>query len=120
MSKVSEVCEVLCLHQGAVNQARQDMISDKTAFRLAETFKAMGDVTRLKIINVLSAHELCVCDIAHLLGMTHSAVSHQLRILRVLKLVCSRKEGKVVFYTLDDYHIVNLFKQGLEHISEGR
>lgn len=118
MNTQNDSCEVTCLHDDVVAEVKEKMIEDKTAMLLAETFKAMGDVTRVRIINVLSESELCVCDIAHLLGMSQSAVSHQLRVLRSLKLVKNRKEGKVVFYSLDDHHIVNLFKQGLEHVSE--
>jgi len=120
MSYQSDMCEANCLHEEVVAEVKKDMINDKTAGLLAETFKAMGDITRIKIINVLSRAELCVCDIAHLLGMSQSAISHQLRVLRSLKLVKNRKEGKIVFYSLDDEHIVNLFAQGLEHVLEGK
>jgi len=86
--------------------------------RLAETFKVLGDTTRSKIIFALSLEELCVCDIANLLGATKSAVSHQLRILRNMKLVKYRKDGKLAFYSLDDEHIRNLFDEGLRHVEE--
>lgn len=118
MGNQSDICEVNCLHEEVVAKVRKELIDDKTALLLADTFKAMGDGTRIKIINAISHAELCVCDIAYLLGMTQSAISHQLRLLRSLKLVKYRKEGKVVFYSLDDEHIVNLFKQGLEHVLE--
>ncbi|MDA8235594.1 MAG: metalloregulator ArsR/SmtB family transcription factor [Clostridia bacterium] len=118
MGKMNDSCEINCLHEEVVSEVSKDMINDKTAMLLAETFKAMGDITRIKIINVLSWAELCVCDIAFLLGMSQSAISHQLRVLRSLKLVKNRKAGKVVYYSLDDQHIVNLFAQGLEHVLE--
>jgi len=120
MSDQADSCEVNCLHEETVSEVSKKMIDNDTAVLLAETFKAMGDLTRIRIINVLSENELCVCDIAHLLGMTQSAISHQLRVLRSLKLVKNRKEGKIVFYSLDDEHIVNLFNQGLEHVLEGK
>lgn len=96
------------------------MVDEQIANRLAETFKAMGDITRIKIINSLLQAELCVCDIAHVLGMTQSAISHQLRLLRSLRLVTNRKEGNIVYYSLADNHITSLFKQGLEHAEEER
>lgn len=83
---------------------------------LSNTFKALSDPTRLKIIYILSITSLCVCDIANILGMTQSAISHQLRILRDLKLVKFKREGKLVIYSLDDDHVLGLFKQGLDHI----
>jgi DNA-binding transcriptional ArsR family regulator len=85
---------------------------------LAETFKVLGDPTRVRILDALSKAELCVCDIAALLGLGESAVSHQLRLLRAVRLVRSRREGRMVFYTLDDQHIVRLFEQGLRHVEE--
>lgn len=109
-------CEINCLHEDVVAEVATKLIGEEKAIRLADTFKAMGDPTRIRIINALSTAELCVCDIAYLLGMTQSAISHQLRVLRSLKLVKNRKEGKIVYYSLDDQHILNLFKQGLEHI----
>lgn len=119
MDKQGDVCEVNCLHEEVVARVQKEMVDESSAARLAETFKAMGDLTRIKIINALCQEELCVCDIAFLLGMSQSAISHQLRVLRNLKLVKNRKAGKIVYYSLDDEHIVNLFKQGLEHVLEG-
>ena len=89
-------------------------------YDLAELFKVFGDTTRVKIISALFEAEMCVCDIAELLSMTQSAISHQLRVLRQARLVKHRKEGKVVFYSLDDEHIKTIFNQGLEHILEPR
>ena len=85
---------------------------------LAETFKLLGDGTRVRILDALSRSELCVCDIARLLGLSESAVSHQLRLLRGMRLVRPRRDGRMIFYTLDDQHIVRLFEQGLEHVEE--
>lgn len=118
MVKQDELCEVNCIHLEAVAKVQKAIIDENTAAMLAETFKAMGDLTRIKIINALSQQELCVCDIAHLLGMSQSAISHQLRVLRNLKLIKNRKAGKIVYYSLDDEHIVNLLKHGLEHVRE--
>ncbi len=118
MEKHDELCEVNCIHLEQVAKVQQTMVDKNTAVLLAETFKAMGDLTRIKIIYALSQEELCVCDIAYLLGMSQSAISHQLRVLRNLKLIKNRKAGKIVYYSLDDEHIVNLLKHGLEHVLE--
>jgi len=96
--------------------AASDLLDDDVAVDLAELFRAMGDGNRMKIISVLMHHELCVHDIASLVDMTQSAVSHQLRGLRQMRLVKSRKEGRHVYYTLDDHHVQQLFQVGLEHI----
>src|SRR5919106_6627390 len=85
---------------------------------LAETFKVLGDTTRVRILDVLSQTELCVQDLAGVLGLTQSAVSHQLRLLRSSRLVRTRRDGRQIFYALDDDHIVGLFQQGLEHVEE--
>jgi DNA-binding transcriptional ArsR family regulator len=86
---------------------------------LAETFRALGDPTRVRVLDALSRAELCVCDLATLLGLSESATSHQLRLLRSLRLVRTRRAGRMVFYALDDDHITRLFAQGLEHVEEG-
>lgn len=85
---------------------------------LAETFRVLGDPTRVRILDALSRAELCVCDVATLLGLSESAVSHQLRLLRGMRLVRPRREGRMVFYSLDDQHITSLFAQGLGHVEE--
>lgn len=85
---------------------------------LAEFFKVFGDVTRLKILNVLLCSEMCVYDIAAVLGMSQSAISHQLRVLKQMDLVKNRREGKTIFYALADNHIATILKQGLDHIEE--
>ena len=96
------------------------MLGIPSVVALAETFKVLGDVTRVRILDALSRSELCVCDLAQLIGLSESAVSHQLRLLRGMRLVRSRRDGRMVFYTLDDQHIVRLFEQGMEHVGERR
>jgi DNA-binding transcriptional ArsR family regulator len=93
-------------------------LTDASAVALAETFKVLGDTTRVRILDALSRAELCVCDIARMVGLSESAVSHQLRLLRGTRLVRARRDGRQMFYTLDDQHIVGLFEQGLEHVEE--
>ncbi len=115
-----DMCEKQCLHQDRVDRVRGDMLADVAAEGLAEIFGLLGDRTRVRILHALSLGELCVCDISAVLGATSSAVSHQLRLLRTAKLVRSRKQGKMVFYTLDDEHVRQLFAQGLEHVLERR
>lgn len=100
-----------------VLQAQKQLISDSSAVRLAEMYQALADPNRVRLISALLDGELCVYDLAAVLGMSQSAVSHQLRSLRDLRLVKYRKEGRVVFYALDDDHIRDLFQRGLEHIS---
>lgn len=112
------ICEITYIDKKKVSSVKKKMKPEKTIQQLAETFKVLGDPTRTKIIFALSQEELCVCDIANLLGTTKSAVSHQLRILRNMKLVKYRKDGKIVFYSLDDEHIKNLFDEGLRHVEE--
>jgi DNA-binding transcriptional ArsR family regulator len=97
---------------------KRPALTDGSAVALAETFKVLGDLSRVRILDALSRSELCVCDIARLVGLSESAVSHQLRLLRGTRLVRARRDGRQVFYTLDDQHIVGLFEQGLEHVEE--
>lgn len=111
-------CEVPYVDENRVAAIRKKMKPDETILRVSEIFKALGDPTRMKITFALSLEELCVCDIANLLGTTKSAVSHQLRVLRNMRLVKYRKEGKRVYYSLDDKHINNLFEEGLRHVEE--
>ena len=94
-------------------------LSNETVDALVETFRALGDVTRVRMLDALSRAEVCVCDLAARLSVTESAVSHQLRLLRSLRLVRSRRDGRHIYYTLADQHIVKLFEQGLEHVQEG-
>jgi DNA-binding transcriptional ArsR family regulator len=102
----------------SIQISRGDLLSEASVQALAETFKALGDSTRVRILDAVYRAELCVGDIAELLGLSESAVSHQLRLLRGLRLVRPRRSGQQVFYSLDDQHIVRLFAQGLEHIEE--
>jgi len=99
-------------------QVRERLLADDAAAALAETFKVLGDVTRVRILDALARDEVAVCDLAEMLGVTQSAVSHQLRLLRHARLVKSRRDGQHIYYTLDDHHIVGLFEQGLEHVQE--
>lgn len=109
-------CQEFSVNIDNVNMVKALMVSDEETFRLAEVFKVLGDPTRIKIIYALSKCDMCVCDIAVTLGMTQSAISHQLRLLRGLRLVKYWKKGKSVFYSLDDDHILQLFNQGMEHV----
>lgn len=102
--------------QKKVASIRAAMADDDVIHSLAETFKALGDPTRTRIVFALSRHELCVTDLASLLEVTSSAVSHQLRVLRNMKLVRYRKDGKMTYYSLDDEHIEHLFNEGLRHV----
>jgi DNA-binding transcriptional ArsR family regulator len=116
--KNPDICEVITINQKKVSSLRRGMEKEEVFLFLMETFKVLANNTRLKIIYLLSLEELCVCDLAHTLKMTISAISHQLRILREQRLVKYRKMGKIVFYSLDDKHIEKLFAQGLKHIKE--
>jgi ArsR family transcriptional regulator, lead/cadmium/zinc/bismuth-responsive transcriptional repressor len=111
-------CDVFHLDPAKVAALKRRLLSPVSVGALAETFKVLGDSTRVRILDALSRSELCVCDIATLLGLTESAVSHQLRLLRSMRLVRARRAGRMVFYALDDQHIVGLFEQGLEHVEE--
>jgi ArsR family transcriptional regulator len=114
----SDACDVFHLHPRKVGALRARLLGDGAVTALAETFRVLGDGTRVRILDALSRSELCVCDLATLLGVSESAVSHQLRLLRGMRLVRPRRDGRMVFYTLDDEHIVRLFEQGLEHVEE--
>ncbi len=116
MSNVA--CSYTEKHSENVRKAEEGMLSEREFLFLAELFKALGDYTRVRILYVLSINELCVCALAEVLGMSQSAISHQLRLLRAAKLVRYRKDGKNVYYALDDDHVRNLVSQGLEHIRE--
>jgi DNA-binding transcriptional ArsR family regulator len=106
------------IHEEVVNSVKGKMPEEEALLNLADLFKVFGDSTRVKIISALLHSEMCVCDIAFLLGMTKSAISHQLRALRQTKLVKYRKNGKVVYYSLDDEHVGMIFNQGLVHVCE--
>lgn len=113
-----ETCGFLCVHEEQVARVQAALPDDDTLQRLSELFKVFGDGTRIRILYVLFEAELCVCDLARLLGMTQSAVSHQLKTLRQSRLIKSRREGKTVFYSLKDDHVRTLLAQGTEHINE--
>ena len=113
-----ELCQEYFLHEDRLEDAREGSPTEEMVYDLVELFKVFGDVTRVKIIYALLESEMCVCDIASLLDMTQSAISHQLRVLKKARLVKCRKEGKTVFYSLDDQHIDKIFSFGLDHIKE--
>lgn len=111
-------CGIRCIHQGRVALARASALATGEWEQLAQLFKAMGDGTRLRILQALEAGEMCVCDLAMYLGVSESAVSHQLRLLRQLHLVANRREGPVLYYRLADHHVSLLVRLALEHIRE--
>ena len=113
-----EKCEFLCVHEDVVQNVLQKMPEEETLFDLAEFFKVFGDSTRIRILYALKETELCVCDIASLLDLTQTAVSHQLRVLKQSKLVKARRSGKTVFYSLDDDHIHSILDMGIHHLEE--
>jgi len=102
----------------SVHDLKALLLPEQTAAALAETFKALGDPTRVRMLDALSRGELCVGDLAELVGLSESAVSHQLRLLRGMRLVRPRRAGQMIYYALDDHHILRLFEQGLEHVQE--
>ena len=112
------LCDCDVLHENVVHAVREKMPDENELSDLSDFFKILGDSTRSRIVCALDASEMCVCDLAALLGMTKSAISHQLRALREANLVKNRREGKVVFYSLADDHVKEIFEKGLEHIRE--
>ena len=110
--------EYMHAHKETVDKVNSDMPDEELLYDLAELYKVFGDSTRIRILYVLFEAEMCVCDIAQTLGMTQSAISHQLRVLKQARLVRFRREGKTVFYSLADAHVRTIIDQGLEHISE--
>jgi DNA-binding transcriptional ArsR family regulator len=113
-----EVCELKQVSADAVEEVRATLIGDRAAAALAATFAVLGDPTRVRLLDALARRELCVCELAELIGSSDSAVSHQLRLLRSLRLVRSRRSGRMIFYTLDDDHIRQLLDQSRRHIEE--
>ena len=113
-----ECCDFVHTHEEVVESVRREMPDEDTLYDLAELFRLFGDSTRIRILYVLFEAEMCVCDIAALLGMTQSAISHQLRALKTAKLVKGRREGKTVFYSLADDHVKTIIHQGLDHVAE--
>ena len=114
----AERCDEFCIHGEILSHVKPEMPEEEKLYDLAELFKMFGDSTRIRILYVLFEAEMCVCDIAELLGMTQSAISHQLRLLKQAKLVKNRREGKTVFYSLADDHVRSIIYQGMEHIEE--
>ncbi len=114
------LCEESCLHHDQIAQSKQNIPDDDTLITLSDLFKVLGDMTRVKILSALLKNELCVCDLSELVGMGQSAVSHQLRVLRASKIVKFRRDGKSIFYSIDDDHVRELFEVALEHINEAR
>ena len=113
-----ECCDYIHTHDDIVEQVRREMPDEDTLYDLTELFRILGDSTRIRILYVLFEAEMCVCDIATLLGMTQSAISHQLRALKTARLVKGRRDGKTVFYSLADDHVKTIIHQGLNHIIE--
>jgi DNA-binding transcriptional ArsR family regulator len=113
-------CQVRVIHLDRVEQARRETVSEKELNWLASIYKVLGDPSRLKIVMALRNVEMCVCDLAAFLELTESAISHQLRRFKDLALVKSRREGQVIYYSLDDEHVAELLNVGLEHVTESR
>lgn len=118
MSHKGDLCSCTIIHEDIVQATSNQMLPPETINNLAELFKIFGDPTRIKLLSALKCSEMCVCDLAACLGMTHSAISHQLRILKAYNLVKARKQGKVVYYALADLHVTAILNTGLEHINE--
>lgn len=113
-----EQCKITLIHKDIVKVVKDEMPNESILYNLAEIFKVFGDTTRIKIIYSLFRNEMCVCDMAALIGTTQSAISHQLRVLKESKLVKYRKEGKIVYYSLDDEHVESILNEGLKHVLE--
>ena len=118
MSDHIELCGYIHAHEDVVKAVSEQMPEEELLYDLAELFKVFGDSTRIRILFVLFEAEVCVCDLAEILHMTQSAVSHQLKILKQSKLVSARRDGKSVFYSLADDHVRSIIAQGREHIEE--
>lgn len=116
MSKNEFICDCNIIHENIVRDTLSKMPEDDLFNKLAEFFKILGDTTRAKILFALDQNEMCVCDIANVLGMSKSSISHQLGTLRRMNIVKCRKQGKEVYYTIDDDHVQKLFELGIEHI----
>jgi len=115
-----EMCSQTTIHHDVIQQVQQTIPKDETLTEVAELFKVLGDRTRTRILHALFEAEMCVCDLAYVLGMTQSSISHQLRVLKQAKLVKNRKEGKVVYYSLADHHVKHIFDQAFQHVNEDR
>ena len=111
-----DTCKLKCINKEKVKKTIKDIPSQEETEQMADIFKALGDPSRLKIVLALLNQEHCVCDLAVICDQTDSAVSHQLRILRALKIVKNRREGKVIYYSLDDDHVISLINMSLDHV----
>ena len=120
MEEENENCEVKAIHKDIVEKVEKTMPEEEVVYDLSDFFKILGDTTRMKILSALFQEEMCFCDIAYLLKITQSAISHQLRVLKQGRFVKYRKEGKVVYYSLEDEHIKHIVEQGMTHILEKR
>ncbi len=120
MFKPDDVCDLVEIDLARVRKIRAALTAPAVVQSLADTFSALGDPTRVRMLDALSHGELCVCDLAAVLGLSQSGVSHQLRLLRGMRLVRPRRDGRVVFYSLDDQHIMSIFRQTLQHVEEHR
>ena len=118
MENKSEYCSCNVIHKEVVENVKNKLPKEETLYDLAELFKVFGDSTRIKIICSLFESEICVCDLSVLLNISQSAISHQLRVLKSARLVKFRRAGKVIYYSLDDEHIKQIFDAGLHHITE--
>lgn len=116
--KTDDVCEVNCIHEKSVKEVKSKMLEEKTFKKISEDFKILADPTRVKLLYALFQMELCVCDIACIVGMTDSAVSHQFRLLRGRGMVKFRKAGKMAYYSLADEHVIQLIKMETKHVEE--
>ena len=118
MKNIKDRCECRIIHDEKVQDARHLALDEEVTDELCQTFKTLGDASRLKIMWALKHQEMCVCDLAALLGITESAVSHQLRLLRTLRLVKNRRDGTILYYRLADDHVLQLVRIALEHVNE--
>jgi DNA-binding transcriptional ArsR family regulator len=112
-----DICDVRCIDEEKVRKTQQSLPSDENIIRMVDIFKALSDPTRLKIVLALLNREHCVCDIAVLCNQSDSTVSHQLRILRAMKIVKNRRQGKIMYYSINDDHVVSLIQMSLEHVA---
>lgn len=117
-NEIFDKCEETIIHPETVEKLKRELLTEEKAYNLSEFFKIFGDLTRIKIIQLISLQELCVCDIATILNISQSATSHQLKILRQFGVAKPRKDGKMMYYSIKDEHIRDIFIDGLEHISE--
>ena len=114
-----DICGIKCIHEDKVKKTLESLPSDETISRMVDIFKALSDPTRLKIVLSLLNREHCVCDLAVLCSQSDSAVSHQLRILRTMKIVKNRRDGKIMYYSINDDHVVSLIRMSLDHAAHG-